>query len=151
RNRRGVGGEHLQVSPACKVFMKCGCLEDGADPLQGRAALGRHIVATDAKFAGRGPYLSEHHANGRALSCTIVAQQTVDFAAADHETQIVHRKVAGEALGEMAQFDHCGGSSRTGAFEKLLNVSVRVEEVVAEFFTTVAMERFFVEHERGLV
>src|SRR6266545_5331018 len=44
-----------------------------------------------------------------------------------------------------------GNSSRAGAFEKLLDVAVGVKEVVAELLAAIAMERFLVEHERGLV
>src|ERR1044071_4277155 len=75
RGSVGVMAENFEIPPAAEIIIKNGALENGADAVQGMAAIGGDVETTDPDGSFRWPDLAEHHADGGAFSGAIVAEQ----------------------------------------------------------------------------
>src|SRR5207249_3068553 len=87
RRRGGVRAEDFKIAAAAQIIVEGRAFENRANFSKSQAAIRGDVMATDAHFAGGGPDLAEHHANGRALTRAVVAEQAVNGAARHMERE----------------------------------------------------------------
>ena len=122
-NRPGLAFSHGHAGQAVDAAEETQVLNDGqiviqaealghvADPAFQRLGVFGDVDAENTRAAGRGSEKAAEHADGRRLPSTVRSEEAEDFAFADAERQIVHRRERAEAFDEVLDLDD-GGTAR---------------------------------------
>src|SRR5262249_23269754 len=100
----GIGAQDFEVTKAAQVIVKGRCLEDRAHLSQRLAPVRGDFETANLDLSSRGPDLTEHHADCRALSCAVVPEQTEDLPFRHFERKIIHDQPLAEELPHVSQF-----------------------------------------------